>query len=48
MLSIVDSAIDYTYDVSALTNMMLKVDDDVDASSNDILTATSFANVEIK
>ena len=34
--------------VNALMDMMLKVDDNVNASSYDILTTTSFADVEIK
>ena len=34
--------------VDALTDKMLKVDDDVDASSDDIVTTTSFADVEMK
>ena len=48
MFSIVDSTSDYTCNISALADMMLKVDNDVDTSSDDILTTTSFADIEMK
>ena len=48
MLSIADSTPDYAYDVLALADIMFKVDDDLYASCDNILTMTSFANVKMK